>query len=91
MLEEPPPTLEETQEAQATFRTCMSYLTDGEGNLNITPELIRQVGVPLFRAMDVMARFTKDSEVLAQIQDIRERAMDFMWTGERSVDPPRRG
>jgi hypothetical protein len=40
MLEDPTPSLDEIQEARATFRTCMSYLTDGEGNLKITPELI---------------------------------------------------
>jgi len=80
----PHPTMEEAKEAQATFRTCMSYLRDDEGNLKITPELIRQVGVPLFRAMDVMARITEDPETLAQIQDIRNRAMDFMWASEDS-------
>ena len=82
MLEDPTPSLDEIQEARATFRTCMSYLTDGEGNLKITPELIRQVGVPLFRSMDVMARFTMDSEIQAKIQEIRERAMESMWNNE---------
>ena len=57
----------------------MSYLTDGEGNLKIPPELSRQVGVPLFRSMDVMARFTMDPDTQAKIQEIRERAMGFMW------------
>jgi hypothetical protein len=55
----------------------------GYGNLKITPELIRQVGVPLFRSLDVMARFTMDPETQAKIQDIRERAMEFMWINEQ--------
>ena len=51
--------------------------------MKITPELIRQVGVPLFRSLDVMARFTMDPETQAKIQDIRERAMEFMWINEQ--------